>query len=608
MPPDRVPPSSSRTGARATERLEPHLADVVAWLGQFARTLKTCRLYEARNPNTVRFREELAGRLGALLERHGSFRLEFTADQVLCDDQAVATATSRDDNFAMPFFRDGLYALSFRPGMEPAELERLLDILLHVTARAADGREDLVTLLWDADLPHLGVSYVSADTDTGLDDAADPLPEDAFTSRGRLMPWPAREAASESGELGAGSRYGSAGQPGSVAGDASTGGSANETPGAHSEDWPIAEPEADLEHAYASLDATSAEDVDAFMARMHLERGEPVAMAAIALVRDALQAQAHDQDREDFVEMLERVLRDAIADARWTEAGDVVAYLGECTAGYWDAAFLMQDFAQPESVATNALVRHLDEAPIDETNEFAAFARGLGASAIEWLMGIIALATQQRTRRVLLRTLIEMCAGNPERLAPWVGDPRWFVVRNAVHVIGAAEGRVPVGMFAPLVTHPDTRVRREVITALAHAEPDDAQPLLLQLVCDPDASVRARALHRLGSRRDARVSIALLRIVNEPGFRKRPEEEIRPVLSALGGCSLDDALPALEAQLLESIGFLGGSTAYQQAIARCIARIGTPAAQLLLDCGARSSRHASVREACRLAQRGSGHA
>ena len=607
MPTDHVAPSSSRAGARATERLEPHLADVAAWLGQFTRTLKTCRLYGASNPNTGRFRVELAGNLRALLDRHGSFRLEFTPNQVLCDEQAVATATSRDDNFAMPFFRDGLYALSFRPGMEPAELERLLDILLRATARAADGREDLVTLLWDADLPHLGVSYVSAETDTDLGDAADPLPEDAFTPRGRLMPWPAREAASESGELGAGSRYGSAGQPGSVAGDASTGGSPNETPGAHSEDWPIAEPEADLEHAYASLDATSAEDVDAFMARMHLERGEPVAMAAIALIRDALQAQPSDQDREDFVEMLERVLRDAITDARWTEAGEVVAYLGECTAGYWDATLLIQDYAHPESVATNALVRHLDEAPIDETNEFAAFVRGLGASAIEWLMCIVALANQQRTRRVLLRTLIEMCAGNPERLAPWVGDPRWFVVRNAVHVIGAAEGRVPVGMFAPLVTHPETRVRREVITALAHAEPDDAQSLLLKFVCDPDASVRARALHRLGSRRDALVSKALLRIVNEPGFRKRPEEEIRPLLSALGGCSLDDALPALEKQLYESIGFLGGSTAHQQAVARCIARIGTPAAQLLLDCGARS-RHASVREACKLAQRGSGHA
>jgi hypothetical protein len=607
MPPDRVPLSSSRTGARATERLEPHLADVATWLGQFARTLKTCRLYEARNPNTVRFREELAGSLGALLERHGSFRLEFTADQVLCDEQAVATATSRDDNFAMPFFRDGLYALSFRPGMEPAELERLLDILLRVTARAAEGREDLVTLLWDADLPHLGVSYVSAETDTGLDDAADPLPEDAFTPRGRLMPWPAREAASESGEVGAGSRYGSAGQPGSVTSGAFTGDSANEPPGAHSEDWPIGEPEGELDRAYASLDATSAEDVDAFMTRMHLERGEPVAMGAIALVRDALQAQPNDQDRDDFVELLERVLRDAIAGASWAEAGEAVACLGECTADYWDATLLAQEFAEPESVVTNALVRRLDEAPIAETTEFAAFVRGLGASSIEWLMGIVALASQQRTRRVLLRTLIEMCAGNPERLAPWVGDPRWFVVRNAVHVIGAVEGGVPVGMFAPLVNHPETRVRREVVTALANAEPDDAQPLLLLLMHDPDPSVRWPALHRLGSRRDARVSKALLRMVSEPGFRKLPEEEIRPVLLALGNCSLDDALPALEEQLFESSGFLGGSTAYQQAIARCIARIGTPAAQVLLENGARS-RHASVREACRLVLKGSSHA
>src|ERR1041385_1621738 len=77
MPPDRVPSSSSRAGARATERLEPHLADVATWLGQFTRTLKTCRLYEARNPNAARFREELAGNLGALLDRHGSFRLQF---------------------------------------------------------------------------------------------------------------------------------------------------------------------------------------------------------------------------------------------------------------------------------------------------------------------------------------------------------------------------------------------------------------------------------------------------------------------------------------------------------------------------------------------------
>src|ERR1041385_7488936 len=97
MPPDRVPSSSSRAGARATEMLEPHLADVATWLGQFTRTLKTCRLYEARNPNAARFRVELAGTLGALLDRHGSFRLEFTAHQGLCDEPAGGDATPRTE-------------------------------------------------------------------------------------------------------------------------------------------------------------------------------------------------------------------------------------------------------------------------------------------------------------------------------------------------------------------------------------------------------------------------------------------------------------------------------------------------------------------------------
>jgi hypothetical protein len=343
------------------------------------------------------------------------------------------------------------------------------------------------------------------------------------------------------------------------------------------------------------------------MSRMHAERAEPVAAAALALVRDALQADPTEEDRDDLVELLQRVLWDAITTASWTEAGHVVTCLANVTAGYWDASFLVHELAHPESSVTTALVRRLDEAPIGETNAFAAFARGLGASSIEWLMGIVALASQQRTRRVLMRALVEMCEGNPERLAPWLTDPRWYVVRNAVHVIGASGGRVPTGLFQPILAHPEVRVRQELVAALAHATPEDARPLLLQLVRDTEATVRGPALFRLGGRRDATVSGALLKLVVEPGFRKRPEDEMRSVLLAVGGCSGDEALPTLEAQLFESGGFLGSAAAYQQAIARCIARIGTPGAQAVLEYGARS-RHASVREACKLALKGATHA
>jgi len=208
---------------------------------------------------------------------------------------------------------------------------------------------------------------------------------------------------------------------------------------------------------------------------------------------------------------------------------------------------------------------------------------------------------------VLLRTLVDMCEGNPERLSPWLSDPRWFVVRNAVHVIGASGGRVPVGMFAPLLTHPEVRVRHEVVTALANCAPDDGQPLLLQLMRDPEASVRGPALYRLGARRNDEVSRALLELVADPAFRKRPEDEFRSVFSALGGCSSNRALPSLEALLYESGGARGASSAYLQAIARAIARIGTLEAREALECGTRS-RHAAARDACRTVLKGTGHA
>jgi HEAT repeat protein len=220
-------------------------------------------------------------------------------------------------------------------------------------------------------------------------------------------------------------------------------------------------------------------------------------------------------------------------------------------------------------------------------------------------MAIIAQAMQQRTRRVLLRTLVEMCEGNPERLAPWLSDPRWYVVRNAVHVIGASGGRVPAGMFTMLLTHPEVRVRQEVVAALANCAPDDAQPLLLQLVHDPEGSVRGPALFRLGARRNDDVSRALRALAADPGLRRRPEDEFRSVFSALGGCSTDEALPALEVLLYEFGGPRDASPAYLQSIARAIARIGTPAARTVLDCATRS-RNVAARDACRLVLKGTG--
>ena len=120
-----------------------HAAGV--WVSHLARTLKTCRLYDANNPTVIRFREELAQALVRTLEQHGALTLHFASDDVLCDGVSLYPARSRDDNLALPFYRDGIHALTFSPGIEPAEVETFLDAVLQVTGQNA-GENDLVTL------------------------------------------------------------------------------------------------------------------------------------------------------------------------------------------------------------------------------------------------------------------------------------------------------------------------------------------------------------------------------------------------------------------------------------------------------------------------------
>src|SRR6266511_2398384 len=137
-------PASSGSGApvdgddaRAAPRqgMDPAVKAAGIWLHTFARTLKTCRLYDAANPAAVRFREELARSLGLLLADHGPVTFRFTADDVTCDGQSLYPARSREDNLAFAFFRDGVRGLTLEPGTSERECNAIVDAVLSVTGQ-----------------------------------------------------------------------------------------------------------------------------------------------------------------------------------------------------------------------------------------------------------------------------------------------------------------------------------------------------------------------------------------------------------------------------------------------------------------------------------------
>jgi HEAT repeat protein len=83
----------------------------------------------------------------------------------------------------------------------------------------------------------------------------------------------------------------------------------------------------------------------------------------------------------------------------------------------------------------------------------------------------------------------------------------------------------------------------------------------------------------------------------EEGFGERADTERHAVYSALSLTAGDEVLPELEAELHKTTWFSRSLEPHRQAIARCLARIGTPLARMILERGGQSKR-APVRKAC----------
>ena len=127
------------------------------WVHQFARTLKTCRLYE-QNGNTMveRFLTDLAEALARFHAEHGPLILKFTSNDVCYEEASLYLARSREDNLAMPFYRDGIRGLSLNAGTTREQLEALIAAIIHVTA-VGQSDDDLVTLLWESHLDTIDI-------------------------------------------------------------------------------------------------------------------------------------------------------------------------------------------------------------------------------------------------------------------------------------------------------------------------------------------------------------------------------------------------------------------------------------------------------------------
>jgi HEAT repeat protein len=132
-------------------------------------------------------------------------------------------------------------------------------------------------------------------------------------------------------------------------------------------------------------------------------------------------------------------------------------------------------------------------------------------------------------------------------LMEWLEDPRWFLVRNVVHILGKIGDEAAFGRVARLLGHPHMRVRIESVRALALIAPEGAAAPILPLAKDVDPEVRLEAVRALGAlRRDEAVPVLRDVATGAAGVADVPlRQEAVEALAAIGTAGACEALERL---------------------------------------------------------------
>jgi HEAT repeat protein len=164
----------------------------------------------------------------------------------------------------------------------------------------------------------------------------------------------------------------------------------------------------------------------------------------------------------------------------------------------------------------------------------------LGTDGAEVLIDLLTSADSLTDRRAYLALLAKMREAVPT-LMHLLGDNRWYVVRNAIDLLGEMRALESENALLEVATHREERVRRSVATALARLGTPRSIQAVQHMLTDAVPEVRVHAVQGLGSVRSARAVPVLARALDA-----ETDQEVQAViLAALGRQGTEEAVARL---------------------------------------------------------------
>ena len=137
--------------------------------------LRVMKIYATYPPTHTTTQQAIAGlheSFTSFLEMFGEFALEVHKDSFLYKGAIMYQGSARDGDLSFSLFRDGIRELFFQKNIDLYEVETFLMLLHRYKNLPEETEDDLVTALWETNLPHVQYDAVAQSIDQILTEGA----------------------------------------------------------------------------------------------------------------------------------------------------------------------------------------------------------------------------------------------------------------------------------------------------------------------------------------------------------------------------------------------------------------------------------------------------
>ena len=555
-----------------------------------AKALRAFQLYDENNPVRRRFVTNLREVFEQLWQELEGLNLAVEEHRFLLAGETVYDNPSRSDSLAFLLYKDGVRGVTFLPGIEGHELDRILGVLQQARMLKTAEADDLLTMLWEEDLEFFKCQYVARFTDGAVIPTAQAVAERADLDQVLQGEAEASEAARD----GAGAEDGTAkGDAGAEAGTAQSGSPSPKTDQDFSPTTYALEPEekADLQRALAA------------------EMSRDLRHDVLAALFDRLEDPEYPDRKSEILKILRELLPNLLSRGALESVASILEELSMVRAEpgvlgkmhLRECDDLLDDLSSAETL--EELVRALQDGTIDvPVDVLGRVLKFLRPGALPVLLGA---AEQEGIPDLTLRGAVHSIAEeNPEVVLALLENVNPVVTSGAVRLIGRLSMAEAAPKLAGLMAHPDADVRLALVETAELLKEDTTTEALIGALSDAERDIRLAAARTLATLGHEQAAPALKKLVTGKEIREADLTEKIAIFESYGLLGGADAADVLNT-LLNKKSFFGQRepSEIRASAARALGKAGLPGSEAALR-AAQGDEDAVVRTAVRQAIQG----